>query len=380
MLTNAHPIDIAVIGAGGSGLTAAYSLRALGLVPLEDFIVIDSHRGPGGYWQQGWDFLTLGRALQQEELIDLPGQDELGVSFHALDANQPAREAVPFAWRRYEQAYDLFVAHGVRATSVRADRRNETLRIRYDNRLSGSSGSFTARVLINATTTWSRPFVPAYPGLRDFHGPVHHAYRLDSLDAFAGQRVLVVGGGRVAVELLLQLERADIRTVWSTRRAPDFRDVPRFSIAKSNAPSGDEVVDARMRRVQRMASRGKYLPSDVFVRGLPPTREVFEARRRGLLHSEGPIRRFTPDSVEFASGERTEIDAIILATGGRHASRHLASLDLRDVGSAKKVDAGWSRRNHRVAFLGYSPGATVADSLDEAMRIGEDAIELLAEQ
>ena len=107
---------------------------------------------------------------------------------------------------------------------------------------------------------------------------------------------------------------------------------------------------------------------------------MFEARRRGLLHSEGPIRRFMSDSVEFASGERAEIDAIILATGGRHASRHLASLDLRDVGSAKKVDAGWSRRNHRVAFLGYSPGATVADSLDEAMRIGEDAIELLAEQ
>lgn len=379
MLTNTDVIDIAVIGAGGSGLTAAYSLRALGLTPLVDFIVIDSHRGPGGYWRDGWEFFTLGRALEQGELIDLPGQAELGVSFHDLDPDQPATTVVPHAWQRYEDAYDLFVAHGVRATSVRADRQNTAFRIAYDNRLSASTGSFAARVLVNATTTWSRPFIPTYPGLRDFRGPVEHAYRLTSLAPFVGKRVLVVGGGRVAVELLLHLERAGARPLWSTRRPPDFHELPNFSLA-ATTPTIGNVAEARLQRVQRMASRGRYLPSDVSVRGIPLTREIFDARRRELLHSLGPIRRFTERAVEFTSGENESIDAVIMATGGRHASRHLAALDLRDVGSAKKVDAGWSRRNERVAFLAYSPGMTVSDTLDEAMRIGEDAIELLAEQ
>ncbi|MFD2675235.1 flavin-containing monooxygenase [Gulosibacter bifidus] len=378
MLTTTQPIDIAVIGAGGSGLTAAYSLRALGLTPLKDFVVIDSHRGPGGYWQQGWEFLTLGRALKQGELIDLPGQDELGVSFHSLDQNQPARDAVPYAWRMYENAYDLFVAHGVRGTAVRTSRRNNLFRIEYNNRLSHTSGALTARVLINATTTWSRPFIPAYAGLGEFTGTTHHAYRLNTLDELAGKRVLVVGGGRVAVELLLQLERVGIDTLWSTRREPDFHELPKLSLAPRPRLTVGEVSDAKLRRVQRMASRGKYLPSDVSVRGIPVTREIFEARRRGLLHSLGAISRFTAHGVEFASGQREPVDAVIWATGGRHASRHLAPLKLRDPGSALKVDAaGWSRRNERVAFLGYSPGMHVADALNEAMNIGEDAIELL---
>lgn len=378
MLTRSQPIDIAVIGAGGSGLTAAYSLRALGLTPLVDFVVVDSHRGPGGYWRQAWDFLTLGRALDQDELIDLPGQDELGVSFRALDPNQPVKDAVPYAWRMYENAYDLFVAHGVRAKAVRFDRRNSLFHIQYNNRHTETPGAFSARVLINATTTWSRPFLPTYPGLNDFSGTSQHAYRLDTLEPFVGRRVLVVGGGRVAVELLLQLEHAGIETLWSTRRDPDFHGVPKLSLTQSTDESAT-ITDARMRRVQRMASRGKYLPSDVFVRGIPLTREIFEAQRRGLLQSIGPIEAFGRDTVRLASGATEPIDAVIWATGGRHASRHLAPLRLRDVGSALKVDAGWSRRNERVAFLGYSPGMTVSDTLDEAMRIGEDAIELLAE-
>lgn len=40
-----------VIGAGQAGLSAAYHLKRRGLVPEEDFIVLDSNDGPGGAWR-----------------------------------------------------------------------------------------------------------------------------------------------------------------------------------------------------------------------------------------------------------------------------------------------------------------------------------------
>src|SRR5690606_26355873 len=44
-------IDIAVIGAGQAGLSAAYHLRRLGFEADKDFVIFDRSPGPGGAWQ-----------------------------------------------------------------------------------------------------------------------------------------------------------------------------------------------------------------------------------------------------------------------------------------------------------------------------------------
>lgn len=126
-----------------------------------------------------------------------------------------------------------------------------------------------------------------------------------------------------------------------------------------------------------MIERGKRMPSDVAVRGIPLTREIFDARRRGTLNSAGPLERLLPGGVRFVDGAEVEVDAIIWATGGRESLRHLAPLGLRDAGGTPKIAGGWSRRDDRVAFLGYGPGMDPADVLDEALVIGEDAIDRL---
>lgn len=370
-------IDLVIVGAGAPGLTFAYSLRALGLVPLRDFIVIDDHPHPGANWQDGWEFMTIERGLRSGELVDLPGQADLGMGFGEFEPDLPICDVLPQVWTGYQDAYELFVAHGVRATRAVSPRRSDRLHLSY-RRPGGAEAIAETRLLVNATGRWSNPFVPWYPGADRFAGRMEHVYRVDSFADYADRRVLVVGGGHSAVAVLLELERRGARTLWSTLGEPDFHEVPRLGLSSRPSMRVGELSLVRRGRITRMAARGKVLPSDVEVRGIPMTREVFDGIRRGTLATRGPLERLETDAARFADGSVEPIDAVLWATGGREATRYLAPLGLRDAGGTPKIASGWSRRDERVAFLDYGPGVDPATALDDAVNLAEDVIDRLA--
>lgn len=370
-------VDVAVIGAGASGLALGYSLSALGLEAMNDYLIIDDHRASGATWQHGWDWVTLESALRIGEVAELPGQLELGLGFSNFDADARVRDVLPEVWAKYEDAYSLFVAHGVRALRVDEHRRHPELRITVS--MPGDRVRvIEAGVVVNATGSWSRPFVPWYPGIDSFAGTQLHLYQVESLRELANKRVLVVGGGRSAVAGLLELERLGAHTVWSTLRDPEFERPPQLGLRRRRLRVGDLGL-RRRQRLERMVERGKWLPSDASVRAIPLTRTVYEGQRRGVLASRGPLSRFEPDAVVLADGSREPIDAVVWATGGREATGHLTPLGLRDGGGSVKVRAGWSRRDPRVGFLTYGPGLDASESLDRAVALAESAIERVAE-
>lgn len=372
----AQHIDIVVVGAGAAGLTVAYSLRAMGLEPLADFIVLDEQAGPGGAWRSGWDFLTLREGLRSRDVVELPGQAEIDLGFSRLDSSSRIRDVLPRVWRSYEDAYDLFVAHTMRVTRVESIRSKSDLLVTARG-AGAREPYFRASLLINATGTWTTPFVPWYRGMDRFRGEQRHAQTLEAVSGFSGRRVLVVGGGRTAVRIALELDRVGAKPFWSTRRTPDFHPLPRFSIASITPIMVGDLNPAVRHRIARLAARGKPMPSDVSVRGIPLTKEVFEGMRRGVLRTRGPVAHLEEDGVRFADGTREPLDAVIWATGGRESARHLAPLGLRDAGGTPKISGGWSRRDPRIAFVGYGPGVDTAGALDEAVRVGEDAIDRL---
>lgn len=61
MTTPSLPDDVSVvvIGGGQAGLATGYYLRRAGLVPGDDFVILDAAEQPGGAWPRMWDGLRL---------------------------------------------------------------------------------------------------------------------------------------------------------------------------------------------------------------------------------------------------------------------------------------------------------------------------------
>lgn len=357
--TTAEPerTRVAVIGAGQAGLSVAWHLRRLGLVPGVDLVVLDRGPGPGGAWQHRWDSLRLGSA---HRVNDLPGMSELGLSFDTADRDAPASQIVADYYERYERAFDLRVR---RPAEVRAvGDRGGGLAVRYVTRASSTRASsgdaeaqpiereLVAEVVVNASGTWGAPFVPWYPGRDRFAGRQLHTADYHEAGEFEGLDVVVVGGGTSAIGFVLELEGVSASTTWVTRRPVEWQ-------ARGEGLAQEAAV-AAVAEQDEAARRGATLPSIVSGTGVPLTRRFAAAIERGVLVERPMFTSIEPDGVRFADGELVRADAIIWATGFRAELHHLSELHLREQSGGVAVRAGVSERDPRIFLAGYGPQAS----------------------
>jgi cation diffusion facilitator CzcD-associated flavoprotein CzcO len=344
-LSGARETDVVVIGAGQAGLSGAYFLRHAGLRPDEDFVVLDHSPGPGGAWQYRWPSLTFGRAHGVHGLPGLP--------LEGADPDRPSAEVVAEYFQRYENAFGLLVHRPVDVSAVREAPGGRLL-------VETDAGTWSARALINATGTWDRPFVPHYPGQESFRGRRLHTAEYRGREEFAGQHVIVVGGGTSAVQLLLEIAEV-ARTTWVTRRPPVFR----------SGQFGEGQGRAAVALVEERVRSGLPPQSVVSVTGLPATEAVQDARARGILERLPIFDRVIPEGVAWNDGRALDADAILWATGFRAALHHLAPLRIREPGGGVRLDSlTRAARDHRVHLVGYGPSASTIG----ANRAGRSAV------
>ena len=348
--------DVVVIGAGQAGLSAAYHLRRRGLEPGSGFVVLDANPGPGGAWRHRWDSLTFGAA---HALHDLPGMP-LG----SPDPAEPASSVVTRYYGRYEQEFGFDVVRPVRVGSVSESGQGRLAVAAADGR------RWLVRTVINATGTWDRPYWPYYPGRDLFRGRQLHTRDFRSTDEFTGQRVLVVGGGTSAVQFLLQLHRAGVDTLWSTRRPPEF------TRRAFDAEWGRDVEA----RVSARTRAGLPPLSVVSATGLPLTPEYQRGIADGVLVSRGPIRRLTGAGVVFADGSEEAVDAVLWATGFRAALEHLAPLHLREPGGGVRMDGVRAVREPRLFLVGYGESSSTLGATRAGRAAALAAVQALSRQ
>ena len=156
-MSSPRDVDVVVVGAGQGGLSTAYHLARLGFERERGFVVLDGDDGPGGAWRHRWPSLSVGTT---HRVHDLPGMAFPG------RGEQPAAEAVPAYFASYERRFALPVHRPVRVSAVRRDGEGFLVET--------SAGDWSARAVVNATGTWTRPFVPRYPGQETFRGRQLH--------------------------------------------------------------------------------------------------------------------------------------------------------------------------------------------------------------
>ncbi|MBD3813508.1 MAG: NAD(P)/FAD-dependent oxidoreductase [Betaproteobacteria bacterium] len=338
--------DIIIIGGGQMALALGYYLRRA----EADFLILDAEEGPGGAWRHGWDSLRLFSPAGYSSLPGwlMPPPEHEGY---------PTRDDVLEYLTRYEERYQLPIRRPARVDSV--ERADPYLHVLTDK------GRFAARFVVSATGTWSQPYIPDIPGRDLFKGRQIHSAHYVRPEDFAGQTVLVVGGGNSGAQIMAEVAPL-ARAFWVTTQDPLF--LP-------------DDVDGRV-LFERAVARMKAGPGDAPVGGIgdivmvPP---VKEARSRGHLTSVRPFKRFTNDGVVWSDGSETAVDAIIWCTGFRPALQHLHALGVLEEDGRVLVNEQRSIKEPRLWLAGYGdwtgPGSA---TLMGAARTARDLAAALA--
>ena len=227
---NAVNLDVAVIGAGISGMYSVHCLRAVGLTVR----AFDEASGVGGTWH--WTRYPGAR-------VDFPGgpfycytfSEEIVREFDWPDT-QPDQPTVLRYCNFIADKLDLrrHIQLNTRITSVTYEEGSQRWLVE-----TARGEVFQAQFVVCATGSLSAVNNPSIPGLETFKGLSFHTARWPSDLSLAGKRVGVIGTGSSAVQAIPVIaEEAMHLTV--------FQRTPQFVI-----PAGNRSIDPETTRYAR---------------------------------------------------------------------------------------------------------------------------------
>lgn len=337
-MANQQHHEVAVIGAGISGLGAGVRLRQAG---VENFVILEKAESVGGTWR---DNTYPGCACDVPSALysySFAPNPEWSRAF----ARQPEiRDYIETVADRFELRPHL--RFGVEVNRAQWDDTEKLWR------LDTSNGEVTARFVVAATGPWHEPLIPDVPGLDSFEGPAFHSSRWNHDVDLAGKRVAVVGSGASAVQFVPRIQRevAELhlfqRTAQWVLPKPDhpvpgiekllMRRVPLAQRALRNAEyAGMETMGVGfrhprvLRAMQRLGRRNLHKAiKDPELRAALTPDYTLGCKRILMSNHYYPalakpnvtvrptaVSEIKPNSVTGADGVETEVDVVIFGTG-----------------------------------------------------------------
>jgi cation diffusion facilitator CzcD-associated flavoprotein CzcO len=257
-------VEVAVVGAGFSGIGAGISLRAAGYT---DFVMLERSSRVGGTWR---DNSYPGCAC------DVPSH-LYSYSF------------APFPdWSRRFAPRDEINAYLDRCVDdfglrPHLQTRCEVLEARWQPRsqrweLQTSTGPIGARILVMASGPLSEPAMPRVPGLASFTGTVFHSAQWRHDHDTAGERVAVIGTGASAIQFVPHLQR-QAQHVTIFQRTPPWV-APR---ADREVSPGRRAAYRRWPFLQRMARIREYWTREAMLPALLGHDRIRRVGQRAVL-------------------------------------------------------------------------------------------------
>jgi len=373
---NQGSANVAVIGAGFSGVAMALSLVDLGLRPL----LIDEADHVGVAWRRRYDRLRLNTGRQ---FSHLPGR-----AYAKGTPVFPARDDVVAHLEQY-------------ANDDRIDLRLNTAVSGIDRFGTNWCLQTTARPIaathVVVATGYERvPHIPDWPLSESFTGELLHSSAYRNPVGYRGKRVLVVGAGTSAMEIAYDVASGGAASTWlAVRAVPNImlRTLPGgfpsdfIATALHHAPVrvADALAEvARRVSIGDLSEVGLPRPAEgVFSRGsrLGRAPAIIDTATLDAIRSRDitvvpTVDGFDGDDVRLVDGRRLQPDVVICATGYRRGlepmAGHLGVLDERGV----PLDDGAHLAEKGLWFLGFEsrPGliGSVAKRSRHIARIIDD--------
>lgn len=211
------PPTVIIIGAGWAGLAAARTYLAIN--PSALLTILDDDTSVGGVWSKArlYPGLIADSPNGLYEFSDLSMVQDEKERYTLISGAQ-----VHTYLEAYARKWDLLrrIRFGIKVVSVR--RRGEGREGGEGWVLVTEEGErFECDKLVVASGLYSKPYVPALPGVEDFAGPMLHSKALGQesarLTAESVEEVVVVGGCKSAIEAATICLNAGKKVHWVVR-------------------------------------------------------------------------------------------------------------------------------------------------------------------
>jgi cyclohexanone monooxygenase len=376
--------QVAIVGAGFSGIGAAISLQRAG---IDDYAIIESGDAFGGTWQWNTypgvavDIPSFSYQFSFERRSDwsrvyAPGAELRAYAEHCAD-QYGLREKVRFGTRIDAATFD--------------DDGHVWLLVTADGE------EVVARHVIDATGVLTHPKRPDIPGVEDFAGVTIHTARWDHTQDLAGKRVAVIGTGASAVQVipaiadevahLTVFQRTPIWCLpkfdpmmpasvrWLLERVPGAQRLARIasqSLVELSFPIAAHyhrtlpvarLVEKQARaflahEVQDPVVRDKLTPRYPLGCKRPSFHNEYLAafNRADVQLETTPIERIGPTAIVTTDGVAHETDVLLLATGFKvFETGNMPAYPVTGAGG-EDLESFWARNRHQ-AYEGITvPG------------------------
>lgn len=337
---DSNSFDVAIIGAGSSGLAIAWELKQQGISAC----LIEQADRVAANWRTRHEQLRLNtnRWYSHQPGMRIPARYGL----------LPTRND----YIAYLEAYARVLGAPIRfGTAVRRldPMKDQRWWIHTDDE------TLTTRHVIVATGSERVPVIPEWPGRAEFRGELIHAANFRHSDDYIARRVLLVGVANSAVDIGNYLARVVTGEVWvSARSGASIVPLRLFGVpGHTFLVMMEELGLPRAFQDAVVTMLSRILFGDLSRFGLPPPTKGPVAQHRddgvsvaadngfvaavksGRFKVVPTIESLTHDSVRLTDGRILTPDAIICATGYRPGLEEL-------VGHLDVLDARGAPRRH----------------------------------
>ena len=345
-MTSEH-VDVVVVGAGLSGIGAAYHLQTMS--PDRSYVILEGRDGLGGTW----------------DLFKYPGirsdsdMHTLGFSFKPWTEAKSIADG-PSILQYLKQTVAQFgieknIRYGQLVTQAQWSTDDAQWTVTSTNKATGASNTITCSFLFMCSGYYSykKGHTPEFTGRERFKGTVVHPQSWPTDLDYAGKRVVVIGSGATAVTIvpsmadkaahvtMLQrsptymVSRPDhdvmanrLRKVLPPKMAYSltrFKNTWRQQLVYNKTRTDPDKVKQLLLGGVKMELGADYDIAKHFTPAynpwdqrlcLVPNGDFFKSMREGKASVvTDHITSFTETGIQLASGEHLDADIIITATG-----------------------------------------------------------------